>query len=219
MFWKRAQFQTLIDEQNPDIICGCESHIDSSYFNAEIFPTTYTVLRKDRVEGAGDVFLCITENLGVSEEPELNVTAEIIWAKVSLSKRSPIYVCSFYRPPDRSTDPIVQLGSSLNILICRFTSLSNIIVMGDFNLPSINWLDGCGRIISNPNYGVGLNKLFLDLINDIGFNQFVDTPTRNNNILDLVLSTLTSITDLSTAPGMSDHEAIVFYYNIDNAKI
>jgi len=73
-------------------------------------------------------------------------------------------------------------------------------------------------VVSNPNYGVGLNNLFLDFINDIGFDQSVNTPTRNNNILDLVLSISTSITDLSTASGMSDHEAIVFYYNIDNAK-
>jgi len=73
----------------------------------------------------------------------------------------------------------VQLGSSSNILIRRFTNLPNIIVMGDFSLPSINWLDGCGQIISNPNYGVGLNDLFIDLINDIGFIQFVNTPTRN----------------------------------------
>ena len=60
--------------------------------------------------------------------------------------------------------------------------------------------------------------LFFDLISDIGFNWFVDTPTRNNNIFDLVLSTSTFITDLSTAPGMSDHEAIIFHYNIDNAN-
>ena len=178
----------MIDEHNPDIICGWESHIDSSYFNAEIFPTTFTVLRKDRVKGAGGVFLCIRENLHVH-----------VWracpcwnylAKLSLSKRSPLYVCSFYHPPSLSNDPIAQLGSSLNI-IRRFTSLPNNIVMGDFNLPSINWLDRYGQIIPNPNYGVGLNNLLLDLINDIGFNQFVDTPTRNNNILDLVLSTST----------------------------
>ena len=82
--------------------------------------------------------------------------------------------------------------------------------MGDFSLPSINWLDGCGQIISNPNYGVGLNNLFIDLINDIGFIQFVNTPNKK---FDLVFTTSTSITDLSTAPGMSNHEAIVFYYN------
>ena len=64
-------------------------------------------------------------------------------------------------------------------------------------------------------YGAGLNNIYFILF----IYLFIDTPTRNNNILDLVLSTSTSITDLSTAPaGMSDHEAIVFYYNIDNAK-
>ena len=29
--------QTLIDERNPDTICESESHLGSSYFNAEIF--------------------------------------------------------------------------------------------------------------------------------------------------------------------------------------
>ena len=81
--------------------------------------------------------LCIRENLDASEVPELDVDAEIISAKVSLSKRSPVHVCSFYHPPDQSTDPIVQLDSSLNTLICRSANLPNIIVMEDFNLPSI----------------------------------------------------------------------------------
>ena len=91
--------------------------------------------------------------------------------------------------------------------------------MGDINLPGINWLDGSGQVISNPSYGVELNNVFLDQINDIGLNQFVNTPTRNNNILDLVLSTSSTILDLTTAPGMSDHEAVVFHHNIDNTNI
>ena len=173
------------------------------------------------MEGAWGAFLCIRESLDVSEVPELDADAEIIWAKVSLSKRSPVYVCSFYHPPDQSTDLIVQLDSSLNILIQRSANLPipNIIVMGDFNLPSINWVDGCGQIKSHPSYGADLNNSFLDLVNDIGLNQFVNTPKRNSNILDLVLSTSTSILNLTTTPGMSDHEAIVFYYTINNANL
>ena len=91
--------------------------------------------------------------------------------------------------------------------------------MGDFNLPGINWLDGSGQVTYNPSYGVELNNVFLDQINDTGFNQFVNTPTRNSNILDLVLSTSSTILDLTTAPGMSDHEAVVFHYNIDNTNV
>jgi len=103
---------------------------------------------------AGGVFLCIKEHLDVSE---LDVTAEIIWTKVSISKRSNIYVCSFY---DLSTYSIVQLDSSLNTLIHRSTNLPNIIVMEDFNLPSINWIDRSGQIIFHPSYGTDLNNFY-----------------------------------------------------------
>ena len=57
---KRAQFQTFIDEHNPDIICGCESHLDSSYFNSENFLLhIHAASRKDQVGSAEGVFLCI----------------------------------------------------------------------------------------------------------------------------------------------------------------
>jgi len=106
---KRALFQSLVDEHSPDIICGCESHLDGTYYNTEFFPSTYTTFRKDRVEGAGGVFLCIKESLNISEEPELDVNTEVIWAKLSISNRAAIYIFSFYHPPDLSTDPLIQL--------------------------------------------------------------------------------------------------------------
>ena len=65
-----------------------------------------------------------------------------------------------------------------NIAGILLTELPNIIVMGDFKLPSINWLDGNGQLTSNSSFGIELNNLFLDQINDIGFDQFVSTLTR-----------------------------------------
>ena len=41
---KKASFLALIDEQNPDIIYGCESHLGESYRTAEIFPNGYLIL-------------------------------------------------------------------------------------------------------------------------------------------------------------------------------
>jgi len=100
---KRANFIALVDENDPDVICGCESHLDSQYYTFEIFPSNYTVFRKDRIEGGGGVFLCVRETLNVTEQPVLNLNAEIVWAKITLAKRNPIYICSFYRPPDPSS--------------------------------------------------------------------------------------------------------------------
>ena len=45
---KQAQLQTTVDYTNPDLIFGTESHLDSSYSDAEIFPPGYTIYRKDR---------------------------------------------------------------------------------------------------------------------------------------------------------------------------
>jgi len=81
---KKANFLSLIDEYKPDIVCGFESHLDNTYFTNEILPPNYFVLRKDRIEGAGGVFICVEKSLNVTEMPELNTDAELIWAKETL---------------------------------------------------------------------------------------------------------------------------------------
>jgi len=51
---------------------------------------------------------------------------------------------------------------------------------------------------------------FLDIVNDVGLEQFVTSPTRQENILELVFSTCSNISDLQIIPGMSNHEVVVF---------
>ena len=56
---------------------------------------------------------------------------------------------------------------------------------------------------------------FLEFLNDFGMEQLVGEPTRNNNLLDLILSTEPSIiTNVTTVPGISDHEAVIFQLKI-----
>ena len=55
--------KALVDEYNPDVICGCESHLDQSFYTSEIFPDTYNVFRKDHTMGGGRVFLYIKKYL------------------------------------------------------------------------------------------------------------------------------------------------------------
>ena len=69
------------------------------------------------------------------------------------------------------------------ILPYRFSS-PNIIIAGDFNLPSIMWSDTGASITSSPAYGRELNSLFLEIIDDYGLEQLVYQPTRQGNILD-----------------------------------
>ena len=78
---RRARFCGLLQEHEPDIIVGCESHLDSSYLSSEIFPASFNICRKDRSAGGGGVFLGIKDTLVCTEEPNLDTTAELIWAK------------------------------------------------------------------------------------------------------------------------------------------
>ena len=76
---------------------------------------------------------------------------------------------------------------------------------------SINWIDRCGIPATNPAYGSVLNSLFINIINNHSLEQLVCSPTRLNNILDLVFSTQPDlISEVETIPGISDHEAITF---------
>ena len=55
----------------------------------------------------------------------------------------------------------------------------------------------------------------LDFVSASFLTQLINTPTRNDNILDLVLSTNPDIIyDLEIHPGMSDHNAITYQVNL-----
>ena len=114
--------------------------------------------------------------------------------------------------------PLVKLHESLSKLLNSNVSLPCIILAGDFNLPSIYWSNGSGQLQSNPVYGHEINSLFLDVINDCSLEQFVTSPTRGNNTLDLTFSSQSIISDTSIVPGMSDHEAVLFTIHL-KAKI
>ena len=60
-----------------------------------------------------------------------------------------------------------------------------------------------GQLITNTPHLYGTEP-FLDAINDAYLKQFVTTPTRQNNILNLVFSH-NKISNLSTVPSMSPY--------------
>ena len=54
---KRASLEGIVHEHSPDVIVGCESHLDSTYTSNEVFPLGYTVIRRDRSLSGGGAFL------------------------------------------------------------------------------------------------------------------------------------------------------------------
>ena len=129
----------------------------------------------------------------------------MIWAKLCISHSKPIYICSFYRPPNKLTEPVTNLRSKIS------AHNPYIIIAGYFNFPSIKWEDGIGCIQSSPTYGSEVNYPFTEVINDSGLEQLVTQTTRSNHLLDLVFTMHPDlISDVNFVPGISDHEAVTF---------
>ena len=93
---------------------------------------------------------------------ELETNCEAIWAKLEVMGSKPLYIASYYRPPDNNTFGI-QLDEALQKLPQPKETLPNV-VTGDFNVPDIDWSNII--IKDNPQYGRELNELMKDTLQE-----------------------------------------------------
>ena len=132
---------------------------------------------------------------------------DYIWMKILRNNEVMLNLGLFYRPPDCSD---MQLKFLLRIL--HKFSADNTIILGDFNFGDINW-----RNFSSAKNG----KLFLKEISSLALVQCVKSPTREKNILDLVLvydvSLISKIEHIAPV-ATSDHNTLLVELNITHNK-
>ena len=94
-----------------------------------------------------------------------------------------IYIVMTYRPPSYNTED----NESLTNFLQEFCNSKEVLLLGDFNLPSLQWTDED----STAGYLLPTDRLFLDVFTDIGLSQVVTESTNfpSGNIIDLCLLT------------------------------
>ena len=199
----------MIDSVQPDIVIGTESWLTNDTIDSSVFPTDdYTVFRRDRGTRGGGVFILVKNNIEASREEELETGCEIVWCKVSLQNSKTLHIGAYYRPNETDEDSTEQLNTSLQRL---HSSSSAIILGGDFNAPGWDW--------ANNNFHQncrtpGLHERLVNILDDAGLAQVVDSPTRERNILDLICTnTPLKVANIDILPGISDHHIASCYYN------
>ena len=115
---------------------GTESWLSPSILSSEIFPPGYQVLRKDRKDGHGGVFLALESSL-ICSEISLNTTCEIVACKIELHTHS-LIICGVYRPPNNDDIYLNELCKTLHEIVLE-NPRSPIWIAGDFNFPYIDW--------------------------------------------------------------------------------
>ena len=97
--------------------------------------------------------------------------------------------------------------------------MTNVIILGDFNLPLIDWSNNVSSITQQYNS-------FNECICENALTQHVNFPTRGNNTLDLILTVdplnvtqVKAVSNFQFLDNISDHVAIVFSVNyLDNTQ-
>ena len=202
----------------PDIVGGTETWLTENVRDGEIFTKDlgYTVFRRDRKPGSkgGGVLLLIRDGIYIcSEQPQFQTNCEILWVKLELKGRKPLYVSSYYKPRENDRVSTEELNKSLSMVHNKAKG-SQIWVLVDFNFPGLAWPDNVPTIKPNCQHRV-LYDEFLSTIDDFNLIQMVDKTTRGENTLDLFLTNNPSfVTKVTTLPGVSDHDIVNVEVNL-----
>ena len=164
----------------------------------------YDIYRSDRSDKqGGGVALLIKKNLSSHLVSSSEIDGgEVLWVMVNTNKEK-ILIGTFYRSNVTKLDPINKLFEDLD----AFSSFNcPIVLLGDYNLPNVNW-----NIPSAP--CAWEQDIILEKFLQLGFRQYVDEPTRENNILDLILCNSDNVvqnTSLLDPLSTSDHSMVCF---------
>ena len=188
-----------------------ETKIDEQVKASEFLPKGYTgEIRKDRCKGGGGVLIATKQEYDIQRiELEANISAETVWATISLKDQRKLVMGSYYRPPDSGSDSIDDLESVLSFITEKFRNnpQCTIILGGDFNAGDIDWES---HTVCEHSLNRQINEKILSVISSSGLAQIQKDFTRNNKILNLLCTNKPDLfSDIRSIPGISDHEIIL----------
>lgn len=158
-------------------MCVSETHLTCLVPNSFIDIPRYNVVRSDGSPSVAKHGVCMYIHSSIKYESVNVICPNCV--TVYLPDLN-LYVVSAYRPPSYSSDE----NKTLLDLLSRFCLDKEVLILGDFNLPSLSWneVDTLSNISA-------MDRSFLETFQCLGLTQLVKEPTypRSGNILDLIL--------------------------------
>ena len=167
----------LVRTENIDVIAVTETFIDTINIDLvhEYNIEGFKFFNKDRVNRrGGGVALFIATWLNPVEISTTNSSIEHVCVKVTGDELA-FNISVTYRPPGQTQ----ELDNEMYRVLRQSLQNSESVILGDFNLPHIDWQTLSGVETES-------HKM-LEFLEDNFLHQLVTEPTRGNNILDLVI--------------------------------
>ena len=208
---KKAELAAIAEYCDPDLMLISETKLGPDILNGEFVPEGYMGrFRKDRKRGAGGIMI-ITKECYKIVDADITVQNEneSVWAIITLKDLSKLVIGSFYRPPDKGIQPLVDLEMELAQISEKFKNnhKTTLILGGDFNAGGINW-DLC--TVDHDTSNRTLKEKLLSILSEAGLKQMQREPTRGQNLLDLFCCNKPSLVkSITSIPGISDHNIVL----------
>lgn len=197
-------------EEEYDILAYAESWLNCSHrdFISEYSVPGYDIFFKERVNKRGGGVLCyVKKSVGAIQLMTENIEGiEHIHLLLSNNMHNNLALGIYYRPPSSSPESDESIFNEIQNLANKYET----IILGDFNLTCNNW---GGPLLCN-----GGKELYENLLQS-EFDQMINEPTRENNLLDLLLVTDSNIiNNIGVEEGYSDHRSVVFDFHFEISR-
>ena len=136
---RHLDLQAYVTLVNPDFIAITETWLDNNIDDNELLPNCYNIYRKDRESRGGGVLLAVKSNISCFRRRDLEESdCELLWGEVPFKDSSWYFVRVFYCPPSSDLTYLEELAKSLD-KVSLISEHANILLLGNFNLPDIDW--------------------------------------------------------------------------------
>ena len=183
---KILELHHYVETHTPDIIILNETWLKESILDSEILPQDmYRIFRRDRCtethpidlfnpkkfrKNGGGVLIAVSNQISIqSNVIPLKHEAEMLAIEIILKNKTKIIIAMCYRVGTLGTRNADEILKALRML-SRKKSVKKFFMVGDFNLPQINWVSGKG--IST------LDNIFLNGFAESGMVQCIQESTH-----------------------------------------
>ena len=185
---KLTLFKNLVYSNSYDIIAVTETWLTETVSDGEIIDQGYSIYHRDRQsKRGGGVLLAVRSNIASNRRHDFETDDfETVCVELHPADSNKIFISVVYRPPDADTSFMDKFSELISNL--QHIHRSKCVLLGDFNLPNINWINSFG--FSNYQHEFE----FTECLKENGLFQLNTssthfTPLNNEGkILDLIIT-------------------------------